>query len=47
MLVPKEEQGCTVIGCRRKHHALLDYAYTGHGALVAASYNDRQARLDC
>jgi hypothetical protein len=26
MLVPDEEQGCTVIGCPREHHALLDYA---------------------
>jgi hypothetical protein len=26
MLAPEDEQGCTVIGCRRGHHALLDYA---------------------
>jgi hypothetical protein len=38
MLVPEAERGCTVIGCRCEHHALLDYAYTGHVRAVAALF---------
>jgi hypothetical protein len=37
MPVAEAERGCTVTGCRREHHTLLDYAYAGHTAAVAAS----------
>jgi hypothetical protein len=30
MLVQEAEQGSTIIGCRREHHALLDYAWSGY-----------------